>query len=265
MSYEIKQEIKEQIFNAINNNDSNTLLQIYLFQDERTTLEYEHFFIQSTFKLGNLIVLKDLLQAGLRIKHNDYLILIQNCNTEMIQALLPRLNLTRYFDYCAKIDQAQMFQFGLSNREILKKNLWEDLGTSPSDFRMINIVIENDAVECLKVIFPILQTSGLGYITENLSTFYSARKYKCVTWLIDKIHLGKWFDTMINTLYGRPYMINFQQREWVNFFTNNITQIQYPNLRKKWKDFLEREEELNQVLNSIVIKDLYNIIRTYEY
>ncbi len=67
----------------------------------------------------------------------------------------------------------------------------------------------------------------------------------------------------LDELKLRSFLINFEQQEWRTFFQNNSNAItnHCSSLKNQWV----REAKVEAQVTNIIIRDLANIVKAYEY
>jgi len=225
--------------------------------------------IERVISSGNLELLKEMFVRYEMSLAHCFEYAVKHNQKKVINYLLDKdILFFSYFSYCVKYDNKEMFLFGLE-QEKTRILLGERINGSHIEckYKLIDDIMTKDHVGCLEVIFPILEKKFCDFITDNLCTYFTInRSYKCIRYLLNHIQIKEHIlKQLIDSISSRPYVVNFEQKEWREFFQSNILKIQSPYLNEKWRIFKEREEQVNKQLNIQMINDLSKIVRLYEY
>jgi len=217
---------------------------------------------------GNLDRVKDMF-ARYEVSHtHSYEYAVKYNQKHIVLYLLENnIQYMLYFNNCVKYDNKEMFQFGLEQETL--RSLLEGPHERPykCKYKLVDDIMTSDKVECLEVLFPFLEKKYCDFILDNLCTYFTVNRcYRCIRYLINHLTFKDCnLKQFIDSISSRPYVVNFEQKEWRKFFQTNILKIISCTLNNKWRLFKEREEQVNKELGNQMINDLSKIVRSYEY
>jgi hypothetical protein len=218
---------------------------------------------------GNLDLVKAMLARYENSHTYSYEMAVKHNQKHIVLYLLENnIHYMSYFNHCVKYDNKEMFQFGLEQKS-LRSLLDESSYERPYEckYKLVDDIMTNDKVECLEVLVPFLENKYREFISAVLCTYFTVnRSYRCIRYLINRLTFKEYdLKHFIKTISSRPYVVNFEQKEWREFFQTHILKILSHNLNNKWRLFKEREEQVNNHLENHMINDLSKIVRSYEY
>ena len=221
-------------------------------------MSYNHF-----IQIGDI----DSLSRLAEIPYVSYHQAIKYNQKQVVLYMLQRqIDPIMYIGDCIRQNNAEMLALGCQQQQILA------LFTGPTPRLTLEMLIDHimvrDYVGCLEALFPHLSLDYHDVITSNIGNYFTIdRSYKCIAYLLNRINFrNDRLQDFLTAINARPYVVNFHQTEWRQFFLTNINIVpSNSSLMIKWKAFLLREKEVKEQLETHTIRDLANIIIKYEY